>query len=277
MKITPVRLTFLAACIGLVAGWANFAKPEIPANVPELRPGVVAGYLKGEALSPSLSLLSPPPVPNSAAFAADEEAYRNAQSFRDTARWVQATQDAQLRFPQAAEAFSCALDAPISQQDTPHLYMLMRRSLTDSGLSTYGAKNHYQRIRPFVAHDDRSCTPNEEASLSKDGSYPSGHSAIGWTWALILSEVAPNQADPLLARGLSFGDSRIICGVHWQSDVSAGRVIGASTVARLHGDPVFLAELEEAKKEVAKAHAKGLKPTRNCQLEAASLIPARSS
>lgn len=74
MNITFFRLTFLAAGIGLLAGCADLAKPEIPVNVPELRPGVVVGYLKSDALPDSLSLLSPPPVPSSAAFVADEEA-----------------------------------------------------------------------------------------------------------------------------------------------------------------------------------------------------------
>jgi len=35
-----------------------------------------------------------------------------------------------------------------------------------------------------------------------------------------------------------------ICGVHWQSDVDAGRLIGAAVVARLHADPVFRVQLD---------------------------------
>jgi acid phosphatase (class A) len=190
---------------------------------------------------------------------------------RGTPRWLQAARDADLRFPQAADSFSCAIDTPITQETTPHLYMLLRRSLTDSGLATYPAKDHYQRVRPFVRHDDASCTPHQEASLRKDGSYPSGHSTIGWAWALILAEVAPERANALLARGLSFGQSRVICGVHWQSDVTAGRVIGACAVASLLGEGVFRAELEAAKKEVAAARARSIKPIRDCAAEAAAL------
>ena len=39
------------------------------------------------------------------------------------------------------------------------------------------------------------CTPAEETMLREDGSYPSGHNAIGWAWALILAEIAPERAD----------------------------------------------------------------------------------
>ena len=108
----------------------------------------------------------------------------------------------------------------------------------------------------------------------KDGSYPSGHTAIGWAWALILCEIAPEQTDAILARGRAFGQSRVICNVHWHSDVVEGRFMGAAAVARLHVDPAFRAEIEAAKAELAAVRAKGLKPTRDCQAEADALARA---
>jgi acid phosphatase (class A) len=174
-------------------------------------------------------------------------------------------------FPQAAGAFSCALKAPITEQDTPHLYMLLRRTLTDAGLSTYPAKDHYNRVRPFVVNKEPTCTPDDEKFLKTNGSYPSGHAALGWAWALILSEIAPDQTDAILARGLAFGKSRVICNVHWESDVIEGRVMGAGTVACLHADSTFRADLEAAKAELAAVRAKGLKPLRDCAVEAAAM------
>jgi acid phosphatase (class A) len=115
------------------------------------------------------------------------------------------------------------------------------------------------------------CTLDEEEHLKKDGSYPSGHTAIGWAWALILSEIAPERADAILARGRAFGESRVICNVHWNSDVVEGRFVGAAAAARLHADPAFRAELEAAKAELAAVRAKGLKPTRDCRAEADAL------
>ena len=163
------------------------------------------------------------------------------------------------------------LGAPITEQDTPHLYMLLRRTLADAGLSTYKAKDHYSQTRPFMVNNESTCTPDEEEHLKKDGSYPSGHTALGWAWALILAEIAPDRADAILARGRAFGESRAICNVHWHSDVVEGRFMGAATVARLHADPAFRAELEAAKSELAAVRAKGLKPTRDCQAEAEAL------
>jgi acid phosphatase (class A) len=47
--------------------------------------------------------------------------------------------------------------------------------------------------------------------------------------------------------------------------------MGASTVARLHADPVFRADLVAAKAELAAVHAMGLKPTRDCEAEAKAM------
>ncbi|HEX8056091.1 MAG TPA: phosphatase PAP2 family protein, partial [Novosphingobium sp.] len=104
--------------------------------------------------------------------------------------------------------------------------------------------------RPFVAHGNTTCLPRDEAMLRKDGSYPSGHSALGWGWALVLAELAPEKADAILQRGRDFGQSRLVCNAHWASDVDAGRLVAAATVARLHADPVFTADLAAARQEL---------------------------
>ncbi len=188
--------------------------------MPEVFPGYLAGYLPKEALPDSAALLPPPPAPLSAALAADQEANRKALALRGTPRFALATSDADLLFPHAAGTFSCALNAPVTQEDTPHLYVLLRRVLGDAAGSTGRAKNAYKRMRPFLVNKEPSCTPGEEAELGKQGSYPSGHSAAGWAWALVLTELAPDREDAILARGRAFGESRVVCNVHWQSDVA---------------------------------------------------------
>jgi len=266
------KCLFVLLAIAITAGCASVEQQVGPTAVPEIHPGILAGYLQPEVLPNSLALIPPPPAEGSAALALDEEVSRKSLALRGTPRWALAAEDAELMFPQAADTFSCALDAPITEQDTPHLYMLLRRTLADAGLSTYTAKNQYQRKRPFMVNKEPTCTPDEEAHLMKDGSYPSGHTAIGWAWALILSEIAPERVDAILARGRAFGESRAVCNVHWHSDVVEGRFMGAAAVARLHADPAFCAELKAAKAELAAVRAKGLKPTRDCQVEADALV-----
>jgi acid phosphatase (class A) len=265
-------LTIAAFATGCVNLWE---RPR-PSAVPEIRPGLVAGYLPTKALPNSLILLPPPPGAGSAAFALDQDIARRSFALRDTSRWALAVSDADLTFPHAADTFSCVLNVPITEIDTPYLYLLLRRTLTDAGLSTYAAKNHFNRDRPFESNKKSICTPDDKAALEKDGSYPSGHSAVGWAWALILSEISPAQTDAILARGRVFGESRNVCNVHWHSDVVQGRFMGAGTVARLHAGPSFRADLEAAKAELASVRAKGLKPSRDCNAEvlAMSLQPS---
>lgn len=275
MKNQRIRWCALAATALLSAcQTAPVEPPTSPEVVGEFRKGsgYLNGYLDRKALPDSLALVPPPPAPESARQAADLEAHRQTRAWRNTPRWALATQDVNLKFPEAARVFSCALDIPISQEATPHLNMLLRRSLIDAGMATYKAKDHYARKRPFAQLGETTCSPKEEAHLAKDGSYPSGHAALGWAWGLILTGVAPDKADALLQRAHAFGDSRMVCGVHWQSDLESGRIVGAATVARLQADPVFQAQAQLAKAEIDAARAKGLKSDRHdCAAEAAAL------
>ncbi len=231
----------------------------------------VAGYLPLDGLPSSLSLLPAPPTAGSAAQARDDEANRAALALHGGPRWDLAIQDADLSFPNAAATFSCAVNAPITEAQTPRLYALLRRTVGDLGRAPYAAKSKYMRARPFTVNNQPQCTPALDAALRRDGSYPSGHAAIGWGWGLILTEVAPDRADAILARGRAFTESRAVCNVHWRSDVQEGAVVGTAVVARLHASPAFRADLDAARAEIADARAKGLKPTRDCAQEAARL------
>lgn len=269
----PRRLTTRFTPCLVVAAALAFASPASaqslpstnPDELPQLRPGVVAGYIPRDKLIDSLALLPPPPEAGSEAQASDDAARRAVLPIRETARWKLAARDADYTSPKSVEVFACTLGITISPTATPHLNMLLRRTLVDAGLATYKAKNRYNRTRPFVAANDNSCYPQDEEKLRKDGSYPSGHSAYGWAWALILAEMVPDKADAIIQRGYQFGQNRIVCGVHWQSDVNAGRVVAAAVVAQLHNNADFKAQFGAAQKEVQAALANN--PTPDCALE----------
>ena len=268
MALTAV---LLAACASSPGHAPGKAAATDPAALPEVRPGVAVGYLPASAALDSLALLPAPPAAGSAALAHDHEVMRAAQALHGTPRFEQARRDADLRFPFAAGTYACALGVGLSAEDTPATWRLLRRTLTDAALSTRAAKQQYRRVRPFVESDTSTCTPEDEAAMHGDGSYPSGHTAIGWAWALVLAQLAPERSDALLARGRSFGESRLVCNVHWNSDVLQGRFMGAGTFARLQSDPAFRADVAEAAAELAAARTRGLAPDRDCAAEAAAL------
>ena len=272
------NLLTIAALPILLAGCATATKPLVPpttmAEVGEVRAGsgYAKGYLAPAQLPDSLALLPPPPSADTPAMSADEDGHRKLNAMAADPRGRLAASDAVLKFPGAAQSFACALGVTISEERTPNLNMLLRRSLTDAGLATYRAKDTYQRVRPYVHFKTGTCLPEDEAHLAKDGSYPSGHSSIGWAWALILTQAAPDRQNQLLQRGRAFTQSRSVRGYHWRSDIEAGRLIGAATVARLQSDPVFQSQLSLARDEITRARAGGATPdAKVCADEAAAL------
>lgn len=214
-------------------------------------------YLKSSEVANSLELLPPPPQIGSIAFLNDQAMYEQGLLLRSTPRGKQAQADADLANGGVIDAFSDAFGYKISKKATPKIYALLTNMLEDAGdLATRDAKNYYQRIRPFAFYHTNTCNTKEQDKLSTNGSYPSGHTSIGWASALVLSEINPQRENEILKRGFELGQSRVICGYHWQSDVDAARVVASAVVARLHTNERFIKALNEAKAEFAKLKAK---------------------
>ena len=233
---------------------------------------MVSGYLPRDASSAGMKLNPPPPAPGTAALARDEEAARAALALRGTPRWALARSDADLFTPNAIAVFSCAAGFAIGPQTTPRLNALLRKMGPDLALGTYPAKRAYMRARPFAVNGQPMCTPEMDSVLRHDGSYPSGHSAIGYGWSLVLAELIPDRSVALVSRGRAFGDSRRVCNVHWLSDVEEGRIVAGAVVARLHAEPAFRADLELARAELSALKDKGATlAATGCEAEAAAL------
>ncbi|MGC4110292.1 MAG: phosphatase PAP2 family protein [Nocardioides sp.] len=226
-------------------------------------------YLAAGELPDGLLLVPPPPKSGSAAEARDLDGAQRAIAQRGSARWALATSDADLFTPTATATLSCAAGRQIDAEATPATYKLLFRSAVDFSSSTASAKDHYKRPRPFMENGQPSCTPDAERYLQVNGSYPSGHSAIGYGWALVLAELLPDRTTALVARGRAFGDSRRICNVHWLSDVEEGRVTATATFVRLQASPAFTADLDAARRELANLPT--IPAKRDCAAEAAAL------
>jgi acid phosphatase (class A) len=215
-------------------------------------------YLTLDEVANSLKMLPPPPEPGSILFLWDQARYEWGISLRNTPRGEQAVRDANLSGDGVPKAFSKAFGTEISEANTPAIYKLVTTMREDAGgLGTKHAKEFYKRIRPFVFYKEDTSIPEHQAELSANGAYPSGHTAIGWATTLVLVEINPPRRDEILKRGYDMGESRIICGYHWYSDVEAGRLVASSVVALLHANSEFLNDLAEAKAEFARLSKEG--------------------
>jgi len=220
-------------------------------------PAAAQGYLTPGSAPDAIRIMPPPPARSSPAEKADETAVRAARlRTRDTPRWALATHDAQGGTQVLLDDFSCALGARLDAQNAPALTALLTRIGPDIGRMVGPAKDHYGRPRPFILDKAPICTPHD-GMLDRSGSYPSGHTTVGWAYALILAELAPDRATEIMMRGRAYGESRVVCGVHYPSDLEAGRIAAASVVAALHGNPAFRADMDKARVEVDAARRAG--------------------
>ncbi|MFD0936780.1 phosphatase PAP2 family protein, partial [Methylobacterium trifolii] len=220
-------------------------RPEKPAHKPYL----------GEAVAPdTVKILPPPPASHSTLEAADRTAFNATRALKGSPRWDMAANDVAEGAAAILETFACVLGTRIDQTRVPAVINLFERARLDVARATRGPKVHYRRLRPFVGNEAPICVQRTQM-LADSFSYPSGHAAQGWAFALIMAALVPEKATPILARGRAYGDSRVICGVHWLSDVAAGRTNGSSAFAALLGDATFRADMEKARAELAKALA----------------------
>lgn len=203
----------------------------------------------------SIKILPAPPKEGSAHFLYDQYQYFWGKQQRETPRGKQAYDDAAYNGEAWARDFSGAYGIEINDRNTPELMKLFRSMWNNHATSK--AKRFYHRTRPFVYFNQPSLVPEDEAELRKNGSYPSGHTNIGTALGLIMAEVNVANQDSILKRAWEYGQSRVIAGYHWQSDVDAGRFIGAAWVARLHADATFCEQLKRVKAEFRKLDKAG--------------------
>lgn len=228
---------------------AVFAQDAPAKKIKDHRTAPELFFLQEGDVPNSFLLLPAPPDGASITFLNDQARYNWGKTMRNTPRGEQSFKDAHVEGNGVPQAFSEAFGVEINEE-TPEILKLIVGMREDAGdLGTREAKNYYNRQRPFSFYEEDTCNPEQQAELSTNGSYPSGHTSIGWATALVLAEINPERQNEILKRGYEMGESRVICGYHFQSDVDAGRITGAVTVARLHADPAFQAQLEKAKAE----------------------------
>ena len=264
-----------AAAVALLALLAaSTAAAQAPAAVPPSGgpPPRLPGYLGPQRVPDYTVFLPPPPAPESPLAVADVAVFHATRALEGSARWQLAARDNAIGTKAMLGDFACALGVNASEAVPPALARLLSRSLADAIGIVNAAKDHYGRLRPFRVEALPTCfVPSESLALS--GSYPSAHAASGWLHALLFAELDPERAAPILNRGRAFGESRVVCGVHYVSDIDAGRTVAATVVAALHGNAEFTADVAAARAELATLRgAGGAAPdAAACALEGAAL------
>lgn len=239
LKLSLIALLTLAAC-----ATATPAPAPVAAPAPSTQPTHPTTADRNPAVQvDALVFLPGPPEANSALELAERAVVRGPWSAE---RRQQALDDNAI---DPFAAFDAVLGPDFTAANFPATAALLDRAGRAAGFAGDPAKFRFRRARPFLS--DNAITPciEDTPRLRESFSYPSGHGALGFGWALVLAELAPDHADALIERGRDFGWSRVVCGVHYPSDIDASRIVAAAAIARLHADPEFLAALEAARAE----------------------------
>lgn len=224
---------------------------HIPKNTASVLPKILYSNASIEAIDWK-KLLPPPPEAASGTDKIDMEMVLEAQKLRNTNRWDRAVSDADL---DGFNAFSPILGESFKKENYPQEAKIFAIVLKYSFAMSKASKSLYFRKRPFEVNSEIKTCPN---SLAGGSSYPSGHAAIGWANAQILARIFPQYADDLMARGIDYGQSRLICGVHYPTDIVAGRILGDVMLQKLYQDEEFTKLLQSAQ-EKAKLGGKSAK------------------
>jgi acid phosphatase (class A) len=118
---------------------------------------------------------------------------------------------------------------------------------------TKPAKAYFHRDRPWIADPSiKTCVAVKPGPAAN--SYPSGHSTLGFSMGVVLASVVPEKSQVILARAAEFSENRLVCGVHFRSDIVAGQEFGTALALKLMQNPAFRAQMDAARAELRAAH-----------------------
>lgn len=205
-------------------------------------------YIAARDVDPG-RILPAPPRAGSAAEAAELADVRRIVAAASPERLAQAHFDDEHEDP---SIFDMAAGASFAARALPATWALLRAVQTESDAATSMSKAYFRRVRPWGVDPT---LPNCDAGKGKSqlGSYPSGHSALGYSVGAMLAELIPERAAAIQARAKDYALSRVICGVHFPSDTEASHVIGAIVVTRLLTDPRIAPMIAAARAELSRA------------------------
>lgn len=247
-------IAILAAGLLACAGTPAALRPQaVQAAAPEAK-----GYLNGPLIQALADATPPPPVAGSPLDLADKARSAQFKTLEDSDRWLLATAHAELRPPLALQHFDCALGLRLGSATTPNLNRLMQRLFDDSDAAAELVKARGFRARPVG--DDAERRPCQRVSEAgrESASYPSGSSTVATVYGEAFAALEPQRATEVRRIAHEMGLSRLVCAMHYPSDVAAGEALGKTVFDAAAATPGFDADLAAARAELAAVRATGL-------------------
>ncbi len=249
MNRAPVVLVALMA----LGGCAYATAPAMTPRVAE-----PPGYLEAARLTALAEAVPPPPVAGSETDRADKATSDRYRAFQGGDRWLLATAHAELRPAYGLPHFDCVLGTRLASAPTPRLTALFDKVLHDANEAAEMVKARSFRARPVGDDPARAACQRLTEPQRKTPSYPSGSAAVGAAYGEVLAALVPDRATETRRIGREIALSRVVCGMHYPTDVAVGEALGRDVAREIVASPGFQADLAEAQAELATARAAGL-------------------
>ncbi len=215
-------------------------------SAPERAANAASPYFDANTLDLS-RVLPPPPGDDSAITRSEIALMLKIQQERTPEEAELARADASY----SVFRFADALGHPdvFNAKALPITNSLFRKVLHEEGAVVQAGKRGFKRPRPFVLE------PRIEPVIKKptNDSYPSGHAMWSRVVGLLLADMLPEYSEKIMARADDFAFHRVVAGVHYPSDVEAGKHAGTALAAFLLASPAFQPDYAEARRELRAA------------------------
>lgn len=227
----------------------NFAKALTLILVVGIASPVFAGDAKPFADAKEINLLNllpPPPANDSVQMKAELGEILTIQVTRTPEMAARAVADAE----ENVWRFSDVIDNPkFTKENLPKFTAFFDRIVETEGAVVDPAKDVWKRPRPHLYSD----LVKPIVPLSKSGSYPSGHTTLGTLMGIVLSNMVPEKRPVIMARAWEYGHNRVVGGIHYASDIEAGRIAGTVIAETIMTHDDYKSEYEGAKAELRTA------------------------
>jgi acid phosphatase (class A) len=212
--------------------------------------------LTPEQIDPS-HLLPPPPKDGSDMQMLDLEAWRRVVEDRTPERYAQARWD---NDHEDISAFYSVLGPKFDLSKLPATKKLIAEVDNDQAIAASAAKVYFHQRFPVASapmigdYHIYSCDTDVQKPADRAyRSYPSGHATMGYTFAIVLAALVPNDAQQILARADDFAFSRIVCGDHYRMDIEASHALGSALGIMFLNNPKLQPQIEAARAELRAA------------------------
>jgi acid phosphatase (class A) len=224
------------AALSSVSAGAQAPKPHAPI------------FISPEQLDVA-SILPNPPGDNSREAVAELAEVHRLQDSRQAAQIAHAKAD---DVEEDIFIFKDVIGENFSAENLPLTALLSAHVHNDEGVIVGPAKKYFHRLRPFnfEASIKPVCKTNNNID---DYSYPSGHSTTGYLEALVLIMMVPEKRDAILTRANDYAHSRVVCGVHYPTDVEASKWVAYAMIGIMMNNAQFKKELQAARAETRRS------------------------